>query len=466
MKHFSSQKAQSPIESTTLGVLSIIALLVMSTYVTRSINAYFKTTEDTLKDSIAEDLLQSERAESPECDCSNEIVGECGGGDCDDSQELVSYTCTPEGCGHRPPWCRTNRPRCCYEEGDCMENGCPNGTKYIRTSCENEPLTYICDKDEECKICCNPQEPMGPWCPMDGETNPACPSSLTAVKDVRYVGNDITDCGAYVPQEVCDAVCTPPLIPAVAEGSELTYAYGCACPPGYHQTTNDDGEIVCEFIYDCQLRGISYYSSDQNSTCLTNYGTQYAMNNYGCVWDNHYCRYNNMECCTLPPEVEIDTSVCTYTPWLTVSTSSAGIFSSLLGINLHVDGVEGEDALLAAGTDPLGITSCPANYVAVGIDYGHGATHGQVADTTNMIYRLECCPLRATRSGAGQNVQVSDCSWTSDYHGGLIADQGCAEFNDDHTYFAVALDMWGYMDGWLGYQGAAHKTKCCRVSVE
>ena len=135
MKPFSSSKAQVSIETTALIVLAIIALLVMSSYVTRGINAYFKTSEETVKDSFQEIILQSERIVE---DCSQcvEEVGECGINGCAGDEQWITYVCPP-GCETPPGRCGDPNPEeCCeWERIGCNVDPCGNGEMTYEVSC-------------------------------------------------------------------------------------------------------------------------------------------------------------------------------------------------------------------------------------------------------------------------------------------------------------------------------------------
>jgi len=258
MKPFSPPKAQVTIETTALAVLAIIALLVMSSYVVRGINAYFKKSQDTVKDSFHETMLQSGQLTGPECTCEEEVSEDCGVGNCSAYEELVSYVCSPPECPVPASYCRINRDKCCRTPDACAAHGCPNGQRAFLTSCPGEtPETYECETDNDCLLCCDATAPeiinnpnLAEYCDSEDD-DPVCPASLkgdyaylvntgfTFVED--HVGGDPA-AGNGCTGAPCELICKDPLAPQ--NGSEPERGSICDCEPP-DVWDNELQECVC-----------------------------------------------------------------------------------------------------------------------------------------------------------------------------------------------------------------------------
>ena len=256
MKLFSSSKAQVTIETTALAVLAIIALLVMSTYVVRGINAYFQTSEDTVKESFHETMLQAGAPDivSPAC---TENIGECGAHSCEAYERYVSFICPPEYVGGpRQPECRTNWDECCTGmPGECNPEFCEIGQRELYYECGGEDFHYDgenyifsnpCYDDSDCDPpCCyetGPQhmeEGRTAWC---DEVGKQCPVSLLedqyaplAWRGYRYV-EDHRGGGETGPNgctgKPCEVICKDPFIPQDGNGNRVDEnGRTCDCPP-------------------------------------------------------------------------------------------------------------------------------------------------------------------------------------------------------------------------------------------
>ncbi len=227
MKLFSSQKAQFSIEYTALAVLAMLALLVMGSYVTRSINAYFKSSEDTVDESYAEILLQSEQSVkgSPRCvldAAASKNEGVCGGGPCKPYEKhyrLVYYPSQPGIICDSRDECVYARQDCCeHNLGACEAMGCPYGTEPWADNCTGEPVvSHYCKENTECLFKCEPDidEDRARWCAIDGVSNPARPPGLGADTLVTYVPDG--ECSGAL----CEAECFWPYYPADSDGDRL-----------------------------------------------------------------------------------------------------------------------------------------------------------------------------------------------------------------------------------------------------
>jgi len=324
---FISSKAQVTIETTALAVLAIIALLVMSSYVTRGINAYFKTGEDTIKDSFHETMLQSGQLAGPECTCDEEVSDDCGVGPCTSSQELVSFVCSPPECPVPASYCRINRNKCCRESDDCAAHGCGNGQRAFRTSCPDEtPATYECETDNDCLECCDTVVPgiiynpnLAEYCDAEDD-DPVCPLSLKG--DYAYLANtgftfveDHVDgdpsAGNGCTGAPCEIICKDPMKP-IAGGAAAPRGAICDCPfpwqwdettntcvCNYPYILNEEGECICHekvvLTPDNGLKQILWYNRTFTYTIPeelrgTHYHLKFTM---GSIWiDKYPCSQN------------------------------------------------------------------------------------------------------------------------------------------------------------------------------
>ncbi len=105
-------KAQTTLEYLTIITLVTVGILVMSPYVIRSINAYFKTGDDAVEDSFSEEFKQAPQTgvTLPGCDCPEwdecvpnspgcRITKGCGtSSPCGRREEHWQRVCTPTGC--------------------------------------------------------------------------------------------------------------------------------------------------------------------------------------------------------------------------------------------------------------------------------------------------------------------------------------------------------------------------------
>ena len=78
LKYSPQTRGQVSLEYVSMAVLVMLGVLVMGTYVTRSINAYFKNTDDAVEDSLLEEILPAHNIYGPGCTCGIPIEGACG----------------------------------------------------------------------------------------------------------------------------------------------------------------------------------------------------------------------------------------------------------------------------------------------------------------------------------------------------------------------------------------------------
>ena len=232
------------IEYTALAVLAMLAILVMGSYVVRSINAYFKSSEDTIDESYSEILLQSNRGvEGMNCRCDifeeADHCGPHGEVNCQPYEIAVHYQCEPEGPACPKYWgCKYAREACCGDDGDCNDDDpdhpCPYGQRAYFTNCKNEPVAYYCEEDASCRHHCNPIDlphndgdrpnpDYTQWCMIDGMPAGPRPRGLLEDTDVVYV--DEGECTG-IP---CEAECLDPLVRRIGQSRSSGYSI-CDCP--------------------------------------------------------------------------------------------------------------------------------------------------------------------------------------------------------------------------------------------
>jgi len=276
------------IEYTALAVLAMLAILVMGSYVVRSINAYFKSSEDTIDESYSEILLQSNRGvEGMNCRCDifeeADHCGPHGEVNCQPYEIAVHYQCEPEGPACPKYWgCKYAREACCGDDGDCNDDDpdhpCPYGQRAYFTNCKNEPVAYYCDDDPECLKHCNPIDlphndgPEGnpdytQWCMINDEPAGPRPPGLRQDTNVVYVTPG--QCTGIM----CEAECYPPFAPRSGSGRAKT---NCTCPlpevvvPGNSMCCHPDA------IYDAQKDFCVYNISDFFTHNYPSSGTVWA----------------------------------------------------------------------------------------------------------------------------------------------------------------------------------------------
>ncbi len=246
-----SPKAQSTIEYMTIITLVIVGILIMSPYVIRSINSYFKTGDDAVEDSFLEEIDQAPPTgvTLPGCDCPQwnladpRVTRGCGGGSpCARREEHWKRDCTPIGCQvdlirfginlpmfecrpntapFRPPpddWCCEDwavymncqgGPRdpdgpgpllgkCCGVNAvDAPGGRCPDGQVERRRFCgeANFPQYGGCIADPDCIFqCVGFFDSDAAWCPNDTID---LPNSMITVHRTDLVNCTARKCEAF-----------------------------------------------------------------------------------------------------------------------------------------------------------------------------------------------------------------------------------------------------------------------------
>jgi len=257
MTPISSQKAQVSLETTALAVLAMTALLAMGTYAVRSINAYFKLSEDTVEDSQSETMHQAPWGDETPCFCDLPEEGVCGEEPCNPWQKKFAYICNAE-CVNPPEFiCVDARADCCEAQKlGCAESGCGNRERAWDISCDGEEPLIECRYDPECYFHCRPPKTLPPnseWCEVNGSPVGPAPGTLTANMPVTFVEDGPPDeCSGAM----CEAICKDPFVPR-DNGED------CYCPPGtdWIEATNECTcipEPINRWVQKpCDLRGPS-----------------------------------------------------------------------------------------------------------------------------------------------------------------------------------------------------------------
>ncbi|MBF0512262.1 MAG: hypothetical protein HQL13_08060 [Candidatus Omnitrophica bacterium] len=169
-----NKKGQSIIEYALIIILVVLGILYMGPYVLRSINAFFKLWDDSVRDSYTEHITQSPTIPPINflCTCSDSDLHICGinsagtNSQCHADEEIYSHICTPNLCDGNPTTlCKKNPDFCCNQY---QKVGC--GTKTLTTRAPDG--TYIPS-------------------PSDGRAIPAG-SNLSGSGCHTYAFNDIT----------------------------------------------------------------------------------------------------------------------------------------------------------------------------------------------------------------------------------------------------------------------------------
>ena len=232
MKPIFRQKAQVSLETTALAVLAMTALLAMGTYAVRSINAYFKLSEDTVEDSQSETMLQAPWGDETPCFCDLPEEGVCGEEPCNPWQKKFAYICNAE-CVNPPEFiCVDARADCCEaQELGCAESGCGNRERAWDISCDGEEPLIECRYDPECRFSCQPEELQyfAEWCKVNGSPVGPAPEELTGHLPVTYVEDGPPDACTGA---LCEVICKDPLVP-LENGEVVERGSACDCPPDY-----------------------------------------------------------------------------------------------------------------------------------------------------------------------------------------------------------------------------------------
>ncbi len=91
---------QSIIEYSALFALLFAAILVGGPVLKRSLFGYFKIQEDSITDSLSEEILQTDTSSMMNCTCNGTPVARsCGAAPCSANERLYETPCTPSVCG-------------------------------------------------------------------------------------------------------------------------------------------------------------------------------------------------------------------------------------------------------------------------------------------------------------------------------------------------------------------------------
>ncbi len=219
-----SKRAQSLIEYSLIIIVVMAGILTMGPYVIRSINSYFKFTEDSVEDSFLEEIEQAPPTEEefPTCEC-GPVEWNCAVGIiCPATQERGSRTCTPLGCDTFAGTCQDN-PEVRWGTHKCC-------TSFVNIACDNDPETltqseitnaggiYIDDYD---------QDGTSDWNPDTGKCL------------LEYM-QQVHDCGS--PASIKEYVCVYDIISCflVCKGRD-NFSEWC---DGYQENLTEDNQAI------------------------------------------------------------------------------------------------------------------------------------------------------------------------------------------------------------------------------
>ncbi|MFA6100413.1 MAG: hypothetical protein WC750_06130 [Patescibacteria group bacterium] len=188
-----NQNAQVVLEYVTLIGLMIAAIIVMGPYTIRSINSYFKFSEEQIQDSAADEIkaVPSSNLPIPGCSCDGWVPGGCGttiGGNCMSNCDAPS--CSPFQRYYRR---HCNMDSCgvskCENVGDCVaetQGECGGWNDSTKKNCEwdersikkeNGVLSwYECINEHNCTMACKPKTAHSTWC--EGQTVYGTPDAI------------------------------------------------------------------------------------------------------------------------------------------------------------------------------------------------------------------------------------------------------------------------------------------------
>jgi len=256
------RQGQMSIEAATLMILVVSGILLAGPTVIKGINAYFKSGEESVKESIRENIVPAGLVEGEfeTCECSEPLPLGCGDGGCLATEMHGRRVCNPGNCHFE--WCATlgmycdfdwciTDPACCLpwvSTGLCGINadpllglggstfgGCPDGFMEQRADCGGGP-NFQCVADVACEFHCqdvlldditNIADYRANWCPggVDSGLNGDTPALFEP---------NINHCtGAK-----CQAYCWP----TYTEGTA-----GCSCQPPT-QTVEMNNQCYCDYL--------------------------------------------------------------------------------------------------------------------------------------------------------------------------------------------------------------------------
>jgi len=194
------------IEYVFIAVLVILGVVIMGPYVLRSVNAHFTLWDESVQDSVTENLVQAPVSVIPNitlnCQCTSTNAG-CGGGpgsQCGPNQQIVNHLCTPQLCDGAPSSSCVLDPTCCstWVDQGCgttplgqspPPNNCNYGYQIQVQQCGANAATQ-CVQDSSCPLpaCLGIVSPGALPCPPTG-------GSLTQNIGITYVA-DLAACSA------------------------------------------------------------------------------------------------------------------------------------------------------------------------------------------------------------------------------------------------------------------------------
>ena len=155
-----TKSGQSIIEYVLIAVLVVMGIVVMGPFALRSVNAHFKLWDDSVQDSVTENITQAPASSIPtinsKCICENVVSDQCGsataGSPCPPNELIINHNCNPIGCDDAPTTsCSAPDPNCCKtysKQGcgtyTCPSSGCPTGPSGTMVNAPaNAPLQLL-----------------------------------------------------------------------------------------------------------------------------------------------------------------------------------------------------------------------------------------------------------------------------------------------------------------------------------
>ncbi len=206
-------RAQSILEYCLLVIVIAAGVIIMSPYVIRSTNAYFKSWEDAADDSFNDPLVKAGTGGLPTVSCSCDVSFKdqgCGTGGCAQTARYYKRSCSPVGCScvdlPNPPPGHTDKDcdeclvdnACCtppVSAGSCGDPACGGDPlqKPMTTTCGASPPKTQCIADAACQpFTCQGNVPQNATlCPGDdtgltGQTFNSVVDSCTSNSKCEY----------------------------------------------------------------------------------------------------------------------------------------------------------------------------------------------------------------------------------------------------------------------------------------
>ncbi len=279
------RQGQMTIEAATLMILVVSGIILGGPVAIRGINAYFQGGEESVKESLRENIRTAGYVEGEfeTCECSEPAALGCGDGPCDTYHMHYERICNPANCHFE--WCATRGVYCdfdfCQEDENCcgpwtntgvcgvnadpvrnptgghIPLGCPDGYMQQSQDCGGAVPNYRCNPDVLCEFHC--VDSIGDdithigdyhayWCPDDVE------SGLSSDTATTFVQSYLNCTGAK-----CEAFCVP---------SFTATADTCDCLPVdrtlvVFNPTYPDGRCYCDWT-----RGYVDNSGCSGSSCV------------------------------------------------------------------------------------------------------------------------------------------------------------------------------------------------------